>query len=49
MKKGAFEIETLGKFLLYILLASVLFGLIYFFKDTLIEKFEIIKNMVKIG
>lgn len=49
MKKGAWEFESIAKLLLYLLLAVVLIGLIYYFKDMLLEKFEIIKDMVKIG
>lgn len=49
MKKGAWEFESIAKLLLYLLLTVVLIGLIYFFRDEIIEKLEIIKNMVKIG
>lgn len=49
MSKGALEFEELGKFLLYLLLLVVLVGLVYFFREKLIEKFAIIKNMVKLG
>jgi len=49
MKKGAIEFESIGKLLLYLLLTIVLIGLIYFFRDNLYDKFEAVKNMVKIG
>lgn len=49
MKKGDFELGSLAKFLFYLACLVALFALIYFFKDLLLEKFEIVKNMVRFG
>lgn len=49
MSKGAWEFEEISKFLFYLLLLVVLIGLIYFFRDLLLDKFEVVKNMVKLG